>query len=113
MSDAVTSITMGYWGFLLLSLLLANQAAPKSVRHVPWPSGDVLDVHAESGMGGEWYCVVKSFDDQDGSCIVVERKKKTNLLFFKRAIHLSDLLHWCTLTPDSKSGFLLIPTKSL
>ena len=59
-----------------------------------------------------WYCVVKSVNDQDGSCIVVERKKKTQLHLFKRAIHPSDLLHGCTLTPDSKSDFLLVPTKS-
>ena len=63
-------------------------------------------------MVGVCYCVVKSLDDKDGSCIVVEWKKKTPLHLFKRAIHSSDLLHGCTLTPDSKSGFLLVPTES-
>ena len=63
-------------------------------------------------MGGVLYCVVKSLDDQDGSCIVVELKKKTQLHLFKRAIHPSDQLHGCTLTRDSKSGFLLVPAHS-
>ena len=63
-------------------------------------------------MGGGWYCVVKSLDDEDGSCIVVEREKKTQLHLFNTAIHPSDLLHGCTPTLDSKSSFLLVPTHS-
>ena len=41
-----------YYGLLLLSLLSTTQAAPNSLRHVPWGVGDVLDVHARVGWVG-------------------------------------------------------------
>ena len=47
-----------------------SQAVPSLVKHVPWRVGDVLAVHARA-RGSVWYCVVESFEDQDGPAHVL------------------------------------------
>ena len=58
-----------------------SQAVPSLVKHVPWRVGDVLAVHARA-RGSVWYCVVESFEDQDGPAHVLFLSQKKGTTAF-------------------------------